>query len=299
MCCMYGSKSVICSNRFTEFVWTDLRSLCFDGKVWNFNMYFALQTALSLPRCTCLLPQSLETKEAEWERERGGARQEGSHSFSKEEVGQERTIANGRKSKRSSERCSHHSECLDRTDPQGWCQLQNKPKVHHAMYMRKTEGISQLTTGLNLTALENEVRSIDGRMNVSSSQSWLHVSLISHSDYEYLYKMMLHVSLISHSDYDYLYKDWNRQWMLRYPKRNHFSSHFQPRGNQDIVPSPLKMDPLSSLPISSSSSTAEGGRWRGGEEITKAKVKRWTLERGWRLRCSDCVCQFNFGVHVT
>eukprot|EP00986_Skeletonema_menzelii_P019507 scaffold28258_cov171-Skeletonema_menzelii.AAC.1 len=100
------------------------------------------------------------------------------------------------------------------------------------MYMRKTEGISQLTTGLNLTALENEVRSIDGRMNVSSN-------------------------------YDYLYKDWNRQWMLRYPKRNHFSSHFQPRGNQDIVPSPLKMDPLSSLPISSSSSTAEGGRWRG------------------------------------
>mmetsp|Transcript_24225 Transcript_24225/g.39441 ORF Transcript_24225/g.39441 Transcript_24225/m.39441 type:complete len:114 (+) Transcript_24225:3-344(+) len=113
-------------------------------------------------------------------------------------------------------------------------------------------------------------------MNVSSSQLYLSTSTSN-------MKMMLQISLSissTHSDYEYLYKDWNRQWMLRYPKRNHFSSHFQPRGNQNIVPSPLKIDPLSSLPISSSSSTTEGDSWRGGEEITKAKVKRRTLERG-------------------
>ena len=165
------------------------------------------------------------------------------------------------------------------------------------MYMRKTEGISQLTTGLNLTALENEVRSID-RKDERFQQPVVVACFIDLSFWLWI-SLQNDVACFIDLSSEYLYKDWNRQWMLRYPKRNHFSSHFQPRGNQHIVPSPLKIDPLSSLPISSSSSTTDGDSWRGGEEITKAKVKRRTLERGWRLWCSDCVCPFNFGAHVT
>ena len=67
------------------------------------------------------------------------------------------------------------------------------------MYMRKTEGISQLTTGLNLTALEKEVRSIDMK-----DERFQQPVVPLHIIQPLKIQMMLHVSLISlsHSDYD-------------------------------------------------------------------------------------------------
>ena len=163
-------------QQVSDYARIDLRSLfgriygvCFDGEVWNFK-YFALQTALSLQRCTCLLPQSLETKEAKWERERGGARQDASHSFSKEEVGQERTIANGRKNKRSSERCSYHF--FLKADAS--CRMGQK-SLKQCTWERSSGSVSSLRDLMWQSSKTKLVRLI-GRMRASTSQLCLSIS---------------------------------------------------------------------------------------------------------------------------
>ena len=260
-------------QQVSDYARIDLRSLfgriygvCFDGEVWNFK-YFALQTALSLYQDVhAFSPQSLETKEAEWERERGGARQDASHSFSKEEVGQEMSIANGRKNRRSSERCSYHF--FLKADAN--CRI-SQQSIMQCTWERQRGSVSSLRDWIWQPLRKKLGRSI-WRMNVSSSQSCLSISF---NPWKFKWCCMFHwsFSLIQTMNIFTKIGIGNGCWVTQSAIIS--LPTFNPRGNQHIVPSPLKMDLLSSLPISSSSSTAEGGRWRGGEEITKRRRWRW------------------------